>query len=415
MEVPPATHVDHCRICYSKDVEPLFSIGAQYVNGFLNKDEDPGEKVPIELVYCRQCTLVYLKHTAPQEILYSRHYWYRSGITNTMRMALAEIAELLEETVPLKQGDVILDIGSNDGTLLRSYKNNNAKTVGVEPADNLVDAGQTGVDCFIHDFWNYETYDENVGKQAKIITALGMFYDLDDPNKFIGDIGKALAPDGVFVAQLMCLQDMYQLNDVGNLAHEHLEFYSLKSLDYIFGKYGMEIYDISYNAVNGQSTRLFVRQMDSDIAPEASPEAALRLQQARAAEEKFSDMQTYKDMFESMELARKQTVDFIRKAVDEGKKVWVYGASTKGNTILQYYELDHTLIEGAAERSPEKWGKFTVGTKIPIYSEAYAREVNPDYFLVLPYAFLPEFIERESEWRDNGGLFIVPIPEFRVV
>jgi NDP-4-keto-2,6-dideoxyhexose 3-C-methyltransferase len=407
--------VNNCRICHSEDVEPLFSLGEQYVSNFLSEGDDPGEKVPIELMFCRNCTLVYLKHTAPQEILYRRYYWYRSGVTQTMRNALADITHQVEALVPLQEGDIVLDIGSNDGTLLRSYRNKDIITVGVEPANNLENEGRKGLDHFIHDFWLYDTYKEHIGKPAKAITAIGMFYDLDDPNQFIADIAAALAPDGLFIAQLMCLRDMYELNDVGNLAHEHLEFYSLRSLDYIFGKCGMEIFDIDFNSVNGRSTRLFVRHSETRHLRPAAVGAKSRLENAYAAEEPLHDPETFKTMFNAMEENKRKTVEFIENAVEEGKIVWVYGASTKGNTVLQYYGLTSDLIVGAAERSPEKWGLHTVGTKIPIYSEEDARKADPDYFLVLPYAFLSEFVKREHEWRDRGGRFIVPLPELRIV
>jgi hypothetical protein len=354
-----------------------------------------------------------MKHMAPQELLYSRFYWYRSGVTDTMKLALRNITHSIENLMPLKEGDVVLDIGSNDGTLLRTYAMPGLVTVGVEPADNLADEGRQGLTHHIHDFWDYETYMARVGRRARIVTAIGMFYDLEDPNKFIGDIAKALDDDGLFVAQLMCLRDMLELADVGNLAHEHLEYYSLQSLRRIFGRYGMEIFDLERNRINGGSYRLFVRHIGAPITPRVG--AADRLREADEAERGLDDPQVFTAFFERLERNKEETVRFIKDAVAAGKRVWVYGASTKGNVILQYYGLDATLIEGASDRSPEKWGKYTIGTGIPIYSEAHARAAKPDYFLVLPYAFLDEFIRRESDWRDAGGRFIVPLPQFRVV
>lgn len=419
----PYTTRQFCRVCGSNDLTPLFSLGEQYVNNFVTMDRlDEGEKCPIDLELCNNCTLVQMKHTAPQAILYERFYWYRSGVTQTMRTALLDVVNAAAEILgPTKPGDVVLDIGSNDGTLLRYYHDDVIK-VGVEPAKNLAEEGSKGVDVFINDFWNYETYNWNLiehmvdGKKAKIITAIGMFYDLEDPNQFIGDVAKALSPDGIFIAQLMCLRDMFRRNDVGNLAHEHLEYYSLRSLEYLFKKHGMEIFDIEQNDVNGSSTRLYVRLIDNTLPPR--PRGSVqRVNLAFNSELDYAQPEIYQDFFDVMERNKKAVVEFINKAVYEGQDVWVYGASTKGNTILQYYGLDHTLITGAAERSPEKYGKFTVGTMIPIVSEAEARMNKPDYFLVLPYAFIDEFVEREKdqEWRKTGGKFIVPLPEFRLV
>jgi cyclopropane fatty-acyl-phospholipid synthase-like methyltransferase len=354
-----------------------------------------------------------MRHTAPQELLYSKHYWYRSGVTGMMRDALADVSRSAQYLAFLLCGDVVLDIGSNDGTLLRSYQRRDITKVGVEPATNLAEEGKQGVDIFINNFWNFGDYWETVHKHAKIITALGMFYDLDDPNTFISDVAKALDPQGVFIAQLMCLRDTIDQGDVGNFAHEHLEFYSFSSLQYLYERNGLEIIDVERNFVNGGSYRIYARLQGSQV--QAFQGAAQRIAQVIAAEEGLDDSVTYQ-LFEQRLLKNKSTVvQFIGKEVGRDKTVWVYGASTKGNVILQYYGLDASLIGGASDRSPEKWGKVTIGTGIPIYSEEMARQVDPDYFLVLPYAFLNEFVEREREWQSCGGRFIVPLPEFKLV
>lgn len=408
--------ITNCRVCNSDQLEFLFSIGEQYVSNFLLKGEDPGEKVPIELVLCKECTLVQLRHTAPQEILYKRFYWYRSGVTQTMRDALRDITKKIEGIIDLQPGDVVLDIGSNDGTLLRSYTKSVYK-VGVEPATNLAQDGSRELDCFIGDFWTYQEYMSRVKQYAKVITAIGMFYDLDDPNSFIRDVANSLSSQGIFVAQLMCLKNMVNINDVGNLAHEHLEFYSLKSLEYLFGKHKLKIFDIEINKVNGESYRIFAKLKDSPnpYHKKERYHAISRMQDVRDSEKGLDDVEFYKELFLTMERNKNKTVEFIKREYCKGKKIFVYGASTKGNVILQYYGLDSNWITGAADKSPEKWGRFTVGTNIPIMSEAKARAEKPDYFLILPYAFLDEFVEREKLWRDGGGKFIVPLPEMKIV
>lgn len=403
-----------CRVCGSQDLTPLFSLGEQYVNDFVDPGKErQGQPVPIELELCGHCALVQLKHTAPQEILYARHYWYRSGVTDTMSNALGDITKDAEDLISLRPGDVVLDIGSNDGTLLRSYTAQGVVRVGVEPANNLAKEGAEGVEHFIHDFWGYPSYFDKVKKKARVITAIGMFYDLEDPNQFIQDVALALDDDGVFIAQLMCLKNMLNLGDVGNLVHEHLEFYSFNSLQYLFGKHGMEIVDVITNRVNGESYRLYVKKISKNIDPRGG--SLKRLMNVIESEEGLDTRKPYDEFFARVEHNKRLTQEFIKQEINLGRKVWVYGASTKGNVVLQYYGLDSRLIDGAAERSPEKWGKVTIGTGIPIYSEEDARAANPDYFLVLPYAFLDEFVVREEDWRHKGGRFIVPLPEFKVV
>jgi NDP-4-keto-2,6-dideoxyhexose 3-C-methyltransferase len=403
-----------CRVCNAKSPIPLFSLGDHYVNGFLKPGDPLPPKVPIELELCRLCSLVQAKHTAPQELLYAGTYWYRSGVTETMREALLDVVRDAVEVARPNAGDVVLDIGSNDGTLLRHYPGWLYK-VGVEPATNLAQSGGVGVDTFISDFWSHKSYRNKVGRAAKIITAIGMFYDLEDPNEFIMDVACSLQRDGLFIAQLMCLKNMININDVGNFAHEHLEFYSIQSLKHLFYKHGLEIIDITKNNINGESYRIFARLIDGTVQPRFG--AKERLRQVESDDAGLSNPEFYQVFFQELERNKESVVNFIGEEIAKGKTVWVYGASTKGNTILQYYDLDNTLITAAADRSPEKWGRVTVGTNIPIVSEAEARTATPDYFLVLPYAFLDEFIEREKNevWRKQGGKFIVPLPELRIV
>lgn len=257
-------------------------------------------------------------------------------------------------------------------------------------------------------------------QKAKVITALGMFYDLESPSDFIRDVASALAPDGVFIAQLMCLKQTIEKSDIGNFAHEHLEFYSLKSLGHLFGKHGLQIFDIEENNVNGGSYRLHVQHEGGPWRAPINEYGVRPVQSDRYIRAWFDDMNAcgldqLRRFKATVEANKIRCVDFIRQEVALGKRVWVYGASTKGNVILQWYGLDHRVIEAASERSSEKWGKYTIGSGIPIKSEDEFRQAKPDYALVLPYAFLPEFLAREQAWRDGGGKFIVPLPEFRIV
>ena len=388
-----------CRVCGSKELAKVFSLGNLYVSDFVSSPKARAIRAPLELVLCGRCTLLQLKHTAPQEILYSRHYWYRSGVTDTMRRALKDITRSIEQIVRLEEHDIVLDIGANDGTLLEAYQSKEVRRVGCEPANNLVDLLRKVTPFVLHDFWNAEGFDRMFpGEKAKVITAIGMFYDMEDPNQFIADAAKVLAEDGIFVAQLMCLRPMLEKNDVGNICHEHLEYYSLESLGYLCEKNGLEIFKLEENDVNGGSYRLYARKWKT---------GSISLRDNFTKDD-------YLEFVKRVDENRDRCVRFIRDEVKQGKKVYVYGASTKGNTILQYYNLTNKLIEAAAERSPEKWGKYTVGTLIPIISEEEARK-HADYFLILPWAFVKEFVERERKWRRGGGKFIVPLPEFRVI
>jgi hypothetical protein len=393
-----------CRLCESSALQDILSLGTQYISNFVEKDEiKEGIQAPLDLVQCKSCSLLQLRHTAPQELLYARHYWYRSGVTKFMKDALQDIVNSVETVVNLKDRDCVLDLGANDGTLLACYSNKNLIRIGCEPAKNLIEQLHKNTELVIDDFWTYENFKELTKThpldKAKVITAIGMFYDMEDPNQFVQDAQKALASDGVFIAQLMCLKPMLDNNDLGNICHEHLEFYSLESLVYLFEKNGLEIFKLEENNVNGGSYRIFCRHATGNPLPikETISKSEIHAFVARVNEN------------------RDKCLAFIKAKVGEGKTVYVYGASTKGNVILQYYGLDSKLITAAAEKSPEKWGKYTVGTGIPIISEEQARAEQPDYFLVLPWGFFDEFYAREVNWRKKGGKFIVPLPEFRIV
>ena len=396
--------IKYCLLCKNKKLKSIFSLGNLFVSNFVNKNSiNKGVKAPLNLVYCSKCTLLQLSHIAPQELMYKRFYWYRSGITKTMRDGLRNIFKESLKFINLKKNDVVLDIGANDGTLLKYYKEENFKTIGCEPAKNLKTQLKKNCNFILDDFWSIDKFQiilkKNKLNKPRIITAIGMFYDLEEPNKFIKDASEALSDDGIFITQLMCLKSMIEKNDLGNICHEHIEFYSLKSLKYLFENNGLEIFKIEENEINGGSYRIYCRKLNKGSIKLNEPDVLTSIN-------KF---------VKRVKKNRSITTRFINKKVKEGKKIFLYGASTKGNTVLQYYKIKNNKIPFAAERSPEKWGKYTIGTGIKIISEDKARLLNPDYFFVTPWGFINEFVKRESTWIKKGGKFILPFPKFKLV
>ena len=403
MKASRTKKVKSCLLCKNRKLKKVFSLGNLFVSNFVKKDQiNNGVKAPLTLMYCSQCTLLQLSHIAPQEIMYKKFYWYKSGVTKTMRDGLKDIYKSSLKYVNLNKNDVILDIGANDGTLLKYY-NKKFKTIGCEPAKNLVNELKKNCSHVLNDFWSYKGLDNILKKKGlkkpKIITAIGMFYDLENPNKFIEDSALALDNNGIFIAQLMCLKSMIEKNDLGNICHEHIEFYSLKSLKYLFERNGLEIFKIEENDINGGSYRIFCRKLNK---------GSIRLKELNV-------LISVKKFFQRVKKNRSITMKFVNKKIKEGKKIFLYGASTKGNTMLQYYNLNNTSIPFAAERSPEKWNKYTIGTGIKIISEKKARKLNPDFFLVTPWGFIKEFVKRETTWLKKGGKFILPFPNFKLI
>jgi len=411
-----------CRVCESP-LKPILTLGDHYVSDFLSPGESGGFKAPLELVLCEKCLLLQLKHTVPAEALY-RNYWYRSGTNKTMCDALAKIAHISEELIHLSKGDAVLDIGCNDGTLLNAYQTDGIFKIGFDPAENLAKYSKDIANKLIVDFFAADTYHEDPvlsTMQPKIVTSIAMFYDLEEPGKFVESVRSVMHPDGIWIIQMSYLPLMLKTNEVGNICHEHLEYYSLQSLEYLLKLHQMEVVDMEINDINGGSIRVYIRNTDANkevfgdvIYRQLAYE---RVESFRQSEKmmKLDDPQQYIDFAERVDRIKKDVVDFIKTQVRHGKKVYVYGASTKGNTLLQYFGLDKSLINAAAERNPEKWGKLTVGTYIPIISEEVARAQKPDYFLVLPWHFLEEFIIRENEYLRSGGRFIVPMPYFTLI
>jgi hypothetical protein len=389
--------VENCRVCDSKDLTSLFSLGNLHISTFVDNPGDSIGKAPLELMWCNGCTLVQLKDTAPQELMYSGKYWYESGLNKIIINNLEETVKIANKMVNPKQGDIVLDIGANDGTLLGFYPNDFVR-VGCEPASNLQDKLKKKADIVIKDFWNYEKFEKICeGKKAKIITAMGMFYDMDNPGQFIRESALALDEEGIFVTQLMTAKPMLEKNDVGNICHEHLEYYSYDSLKYLFDRNGLEIFKVEENSINGGSYRLFAKPFKT---------GSIEYNEGLKREH-------YLEFFERIEENKRICVDLVTSLVKEGKKVYGYGASTKGNTILQYYGLNRDLVTGIAEIHPGKIGKYTVGANIPIVEEQEAKQ-KADYLLVLPFAFRESFINREREWLNNGGRFIFSTPNVEV-
>lgn len=411
-----------CRVCRSKNLVDVLSLGDLAVSDFVdNPVTEPGIKAPLELILCDAkqggCGLLQLRHTVSSEAMY-RNYWYRSGINQTMTDELADIASNAAKAANLKAGDFVIDIGANDGTLLRGYKVAGLNTVGFEPARNLYEFGKEGTTKIIVDFFNQSSWSSEFGPaKAKAITAIGMFYDLDDPNAFVADVCKCLDDQGVFIIQMMYMPLALEKNAFDGICHEHLEYYTMKSLENLLTRHGLEIFDVQMRAeINEGSVRFFIRKKDVKNAP-CTDGGLERVVQLRQSEEKLGleRLETYEALVERIQEAKQKTLDFLRQEKAKGKVVHGYAASTKGNTTLQFYGITPDLIEVIADRNPTKWGKFTVASGIPIVSEEDSRKRKPDYYFVLAWHFLPEFMTREIDFLNEGGRFVVSMPEFKII
>jgi len=409
------TH-NSCRVCGKGNLEDIISLGKQALINFVDSTSEKVYGASLDLVLCNKtnggCGLLQLRHTVPGELLY-KQFWYKSGINQTMKDALSDIVTKAENLVHLAKRDIVVDIGSNDSTLLRSYSVNNLILVGFEPATNLIDEAEQGTTKIFNDFFDYEKFNEEFGyKKAKIVTSISMFYDLDHPNKFVEDVVKILDKDGIFIIQMNYLMSMLENNAFDNIVHEHLEYYSLMALEELLKKHDLVIFNVELNDLNGGSIRTYIKHKHCNKFRISESVQKIRDKEEKAG---LKNNNIYFKFAQRIKKIKKETYSFIKKEVESDKKIFVYGASTRGSTLLQFFNLDNKLISAAADRNPIKWGKKIVGTNIPIISEEEARKQNPNYFLVLPWYFINEFIERERNFLTQGGKFIVPLPNFKVI
>ena len=387
-----------CRSCYSTKLSDILSMGDQYLSDFVDGDEKP-PKYPLDLVLCDNCTLLQLKHTTPASSMYNNHYGYRSGINDTIGTDLKDIVANARKHTSLGIGDTVLDIGSNDATLLKNYPSTIIR-VGIDPVGKFAKYYDEDNLTFVNDYFPSDKFT----KKAKIITVISCFYDLDTPNEFVEALRNQLDDDGVIVIQQNYVAGMLRQHAYDNVCHEHLEYYSLTSLEHLLNRHYLEVFDVTESSINGGSFRVFVKHMN-------------RVDTMRIREQKLKLHNKFTYLLWGMQVnhLRNELVKFVQKETDKGKTIYLYGASTRVNTILQYCGFDAKFIKAAVERNPEKWGKKIASCGIPIISEEQARKEKPDYMLVGPWFFKNEFLKREEEYLKGGGKFIFPLPEFSVV
>ena len=392
--------IEQCRSCGSKELTTVFDIGDLKINAFVEEPNLDVGTAPLALVHCEECDLVQLTHTVREEDLY-KNYWYLSRLNKKIVDNLESITVDASYEVELNDDDLVVDIGANDGTLLSFYSDNIIK-VGIDPAQNIHNELKENCDIMIGDFFNRENWDKQIGDwygPVKIVTTVAMFYDLDNPNEFVQDIKHILHESGVWVCQLMTARPMLDTNDLGNVIHEHIEYYSYKALVNLLERNGLEIYQVRENDINGGSYQLYIQHLN-----EGSCEY-----------EENCSVERYDTWKANIDKNRDETMNFLRSEVADGKKVYIMGASTKGNTIMQYYGLDSDVISGAAEIHPDKIGKYLVGSSIPIVHEDEAKE-KADYFLVFPFHFKELFVNRIlKDWIKDGGKLVFCTPEFEVI
>ncbi|MGZ3687641.1 MAG: class I SAM-dependent methyltransferase [Bdellovibrionota bacterium] len=409
-----SNRIKNCRLCQGSRFDSLVDLGEQYFTGiFPKKATDEVPKGNLELVKCQECNLVQLAHSFDLNKLYGQNYGYRSGLNQSMVRHLQGRVKKVTERVKLMPGDLVIDIGSNDSTLLRSYNRTDLSFVGIDPTGAKLRAYYPEHVQLIPDFFSSSLVKKAFpSRKAKVVTSIAMFYDLENPIQFAREVAEILDRDGVWVFEQSYLGAMLKTNSYDTICHEHLEYYGLSQIQWITERSGLKILDVEFNDVNGGSFCLTVARQDSPL-----PENKAVIASVLADEQKngLGTLAPYQEFKKRIETERTKLLAFLKEARASGKKVYGYGASTKGNVLLQYCHLTEKDLGCIAEVNEDKFGAFTPGTRIPIVSERDARDTKPDYFLVLPWHFKKGILEREKDFLASGGHFVFPLPELEIV
>lgn len=409
--------ITKCRACGGERFSDVVNLGSQYVVDFPKVKDELLLKAPLHVVKCTSCSSVQLLHSVQQERLFNT-FWYRSGINEMMKNMLLAVTQRAQEAVDAKEGDRVLDIGCNDGTLLGWYPPK-YRTVGIDPCKELVLAGQANhqIDVPVHGFFSKQAVSS--WAPYKIITAISMFYDLEDPVQFLKDCKDVLDKTGVLIIQNNYLLSMLRNCAFDNISHEHLMYYSYSTMKPLVEKAGLEIMGVQLTQMNGGSFRLFISHPGVDLWPY---DYKKRLDMTMACHIREREEQHFgldsDEAYSKFALAMFTVIKLVKAAVLEvqkqGGRLYIYGASTRGTTLMQTLGLPDGTFVGAAERDKNKWGRMMVGSWTPIVPEEEAR-ANATHMLVLPWHFFPAIKEREKAWLLKGGKFIVPLPTPRLV
>jgi len=406
--------ITDCRLCYETEFSDIIDLGVHALTGVFPKsalEDIPAG--PLHLIKCINCGLVQLAHNYELGLLYGDTYGYRSGLNMSMVRHLRRKVSQVMDLVPLQAGDLVIDIGSNDATLLNSYPIAKLRKIGVDPSGaKFSKYYRQGVELIPEFFSANAVLSSTGGRRAKVVTSIAMFYDLERPRAFIEEILKVLDDDGIWLFEQSYLPAMLRACSYDTICHEHLEYYALEQIDHLLRRTGLKIVAVEENDANGGSFAVMAARRSARY-PEAQDAAQALL--GREKEARLNTMRPFDDFKEAIVRHREELQILLQQIHDRGETVFGYGASTKGNVLLQYCGIDQKLLPLIAEVNEDKFGAFTPGTRIPIVSEQEARSKAPDYFLVLPWHFREGIVEKERSFLEGGGRLIFPLPVLEIV
>jgi NDP-4-keto-2,6-dideoxyhexose 3-C-methyltransferase len=393
-------HTTECMACGGSSLAPILHLGDHYLTDFLDAPASGWPKAPLELNVCESCQHMQLGHQVDRKRLFGDRYFYRSATNETMKTHLSQLAAACKERLSLGTGDPVVDIGSNDGTFLSHFSEQ--ETVGFEPTGMTA----TGVKTEVSELFTSSAYP--IGKPSKLIASIAMFYDVLTPKVFSTDIASILDPNGLWVCEMNYLGDMLRNTAFDFIGHEHIGYYWLSTLNKVIRPAGLEVIDVSLHPINGGTMRTWIAHKGA-YPTEAAVDRFL------GAEAPLRDPKVYQEFVKKVNITTKTLNQWAKDIKADGKTLYIKGVSTRGMTTLQASSLDSTLITSGMDISPAKHGKYVAGLDIPIKSLEAARLDKPDYLLALPWSYRAEFLEQEKALLASGSRFIFPMPELEVV
>ena len=406
--------IQRCRVDQTTNLVSVLNLGHQALTGVFPKNaSQPVTVGPLELVWCPSSGLLQLKHSYESSEMYGDNYGYRSGLNQSMVNHLNDKIAYLERLIPLRANDVVVDIGSNDATTLKAYRTPGIRRIGIDPTGRKFREFYPSDVTLVPDFFSAAAYSSVEARKARIVTSIAMFYDLEAPIEFARQIESILADDGIWHFEQSYMPSMLRLNAYDTVCHEHLEYYSLSVVEKILAQAGLRLVDVVMNAINGGSFAVTAAKEANKTVKANRPVIDWLLEQ----EERMglSTPRPFRDFEERVFRHRDDLTRLVRTLTADGKTILGYGASTKGNVVLQFCELTANDIPAIAEVNSDKFGCVTPGSHIPIISEADAKALNPDYYLVLPWHFKDGIVRREKDFLARGGRMIFPFPEIEIV
>jgi hypothetical protein len=405
--------IDRCRVSGSQNLVSVLDLGHQQLTGvFPKRKNEPITSGPLELVWCPESGLLQLAHSFEPDEMYGENYGYRSGLNQSMVDHLTRKIHQISRKADVKPGDTVLDIGSNDCTSLKAYPVASLNRIGIDPTGQKFQSYYPDDVKLAVDFFSAKAFRSVTRANAKIVTSIAMFYDLEDPVAFAREVESVLAEDGLWHFEQSYMPSMLRMTSYDTICHEHLEFYSLSVVRKILDAANMKIVDVQMNAINGGSFAVTAAKKKSAVKTSDAVVHWLLEQEERMG---LHTPRPYREFEDRVYRHREDLRRLLQGLVADGKRVVGYGASTKGNVVLQFCGITEKEVCAIAEVNPDKFGTFTPGTGIPIISESEARAMNPDYFLVLPWHFKEGILKREQAFLDGGGKMIFPFPEIEII